>query len=303
MFFLGFAFPSSGICREPAVSVIPVFSGQWITAIAAGEGGIWVGTAGGQVTFLRSTGQADRTYGAAEGIPLGKVNSLAVLGGNVYAGSEQGLALLDGTAWKVIPSAEKKTLKNVFLRAEPGGKALWAGAVELSGGLLRLSGDRWQFLGGGGVGLMNHIQAFAFEGETAWLGSVSSGVFSRKGDAFLPYRAKDGLPSETVYAVEAFGGTVWAGTAAGPARFGDGKWTAYPRTPSLPLSAVFCLAAGPEALYLGGPEGLARHRDGRFEPFPAGDPARRIGRVNALLFHEGALYVGAPEGLLRVEGW
>jgi hypothetical protein len=213
------------------------------------------------------------------------------------------LAFLDGGAWKIIPSAERKTLKNVFLRAEPGGKGLWAGAVELSGGLLRLEGDRWRFLGGSGLGLMNHIQAFAFQGDTAWLGSVSSGVFSKRGDEFRSFRAKDGLPSETVYALEVFEGTAWAGTSAGPARLMDGRWTAYPKSLSLPLSAVFCLAAGPDALYLGGPEGLVRHREGRFEPFPGTDPAGKIGRVNALLFHEGALYVGAADGLLRIDGW
>jgi ligand-binding sensor domain-containing protein len=151
---------------------------------------------------------------------------------------------------------------------------------------------------------MNHIQAFAFDGDTAWLGSLSSGVFSRKGDDELrPFRAKDGLPSETVYALEMFGGAVWAATSRGPARHGEGRWTAYPASESMPLSAAFCLAAGPEALYLGGPEGLVRHRDGRFEPFHGSDPSRKVGRVNALLFHEGALYVGATDGLLRIEGW
>jgi ligand-binding sensor domain-containing protein len=253
--------------------------------------------------FLRGGGQAGRSYGRADGLPPGKVNSLAVLEGKVYAGTEHGFGVFDGASWRGVPSAEKKSLRNVFLRAEPAGRGLWVGAVDLGGGLLRLEGDRWQFLGGRGVGLMNHIQAFAFEGDTAWLGSVSSGVFAKKGDELRTFRSKEGLPSETVYALEAFGGTVWAGTSKGAARYAEGRWTSYPKSPSIPLSAVFCMAAGPETLYLGGPEGLVRHSRGRFEPYPSGDPALRIGRVNALLFHEGALYVGAADGLLRVEGW
>ena len=300
---LPFASPSRGECREASVSPVPALSGQWITALGAGAGGLWVGTAGGRVAFLPGAGGGGRTYGPADGLPPGKINSVAVLDGAVYAGSEGGLAVLDGNAWKVIPSAEGKTLKNVFLRAEPEGKGLWACAVDLSGGLLRLDGNRWRFLGGGGKGLMNHIRAFAFAGDTAWLGSISSGVFSRKGDELRAYKKRDGLPSGSAFALEPFGGTVWAGTSAGPARFADGRWSAYPKSATLPLSAVFCLAAGPEALYLGGPEGLVRQRGGRFEPFPSGDLALRVGRVNALLFHEGALYVGAAEGLLRIEGW
>lgn len=300
---LGLATATSAICREVSVTPVPDFNGQWVSALSAGEGGIWAGNAGGQVTFLRAAGEVVRTYGPADGVPPGRVNSLASLEGTVYAGTEQGLGYHDGTSWKIIPSAEGKTLKNVFLRAETEGKGLWVGAVEMSGGLLRLEGGRWRFLGGRGVGVMNHIQAFAFQGDTAWLGSISSGVFSRKGDDLRSFRAKDGLPSGTVYALEVFGGNVWAGTSSGPARYADGRWTAYPKSASLPLSSVFCLAAGPDAIYLGGPEGLVRHREGRFEPFPAGDPAVRIGRVNALLFHEGALFVGSAEGLLRVEGW
>lgn len=294
--------PCRGICKEPSVVVLPSLSGQWVTAVAAGEGGIWAGTAGGQVTFLPGGVRTGRTYGPAV-LPPGKVNSLAVAGGKVYAGSEGGLSVLDGSSWKIIPSAEKITLKNVYLRAEPGGGALWACAVELSGGLLRLSEGSWHFLGGAGAGLMNHFQAFAFMGETAWLGSISSGVLSRKGGEVRTFRAKDGLPSETVYALEASEGTVWAGTSAGPARFADGRWAPFPKGPAQPLSAVFCMAAGTDALYLGGPEGLVRYREGRFDPFPAADSIPRVGRVNALLFHEGALYVGASDGLLRIEGW
>lgn len=300
---LGLAVATSAIGREVSVAPVPALNGQWITALTAGAGGIWTGTAGGQVIFLRGGEQAGRAFGASDGLPAGKVNSLAVLDGAVYAGTEQGLGFHNGSSWRIIPSAEGKTLKNVFLRADMDGNGLWVGAVEMSGGLLRMEGDRWRFLGGRGIGLMNHIQAFAFQGDTAWLGSISSGVFSRKGDDLRSFRAKDGLPSGTVYALEAFGGSIWAGTSAGPARYADGRWTAFPKSASLPLSSVFCLAAGPDAIYLGGPEGLVRHRAGRFEPFPAGDPAVRIGRVNALLFHEGVLYVGAADGLLRVEGW
>jgi len=300
---LSFAGPPRGECKEVSVSTVPALSGQWVTAVSSGVGGIWVGNAAGQVTFLRATGEVVRTYGPADGVPPGRVNSLASLDGTVYAGTEQGLGFHDGTSWRIIPSAEGKTLRNVFLRAETGGKSLWVGAVEMSGGLLRLEGGRWRFLGGRGVGLMNHIRAFAFQGDAAWLGSISSGVFSRIGDDLRSFRVKDGLPSGTVYALEAFEGSIWAGTSAGPARYADGRWTAWPKSASLPLSSVFCLAAGPDAIYLGGPEGLVRHRGGRFEPFPAGDPDVRIGRVNALLFHEGGLFVGAAEGLLRVEGW
>lgn len=297
------AIPLPGTCGEPSVSPVPALAGQWITALTAGTDGIWVGTATGQVTFLRPTGEVVRTYGPSDGLPPGKVNSVAVQDGAVYAGSEQGVAVLDGAAWKIIPSAEGKPLKNVFLRAETTGKGLWAGALDLSGGLLRLEGKRWQIYGGRGAGLMNHIQAFAFQGDTVWLGSVSSGVFSKKGDEFRTFRAKDGLPSGTVYALEIFGESVWAGTSAGPARYAAGKWTAYRKMPSLPLSAVFCLASAPDALYLGGPEGLVRHRKGKFEPFAGTDPSRKIGRVNALLFHEGVLYEGGTDGLLRIEGW
>jgi len=220
---LPFTFPPRGACGEPSVSRLAALENQWVTAVEAGGGGIWVGTAGGRIAFLRPGARNGSAYGPADGLPPGKVNSVAVLGGKVYVGTERGFGVFDGSSWTVIGSAEGKTLVNVFLRAEPDGKALWAGAVNLSGALLRLEGERWKFLGGRGKGLLNNIQAFAFLGDTAWLGSVSSGVLSMNGDRLRAYGRGEGLPPGTVYALEPFAGTVWAGTAGGAARYAEGK--------------------------------------------------------------------------------
>lgn len=150
---------------------------------------------------------------------------------------------------------------------------------------------------------MNHVRAFAFQNEAVWMGTTNSGVYRRTEDEFRAFTSKDGLPSSSIYSLEIFAGTVWAGTADGAARYEEGRWKAFPPSYAFPLSAVFCLEASPEALYLGGREGLLRYRSGRFERFSAGKASRSIGRVNALLYYRDALYAGTSSGLYIVRGW
>jgi hypothetical protein len=288
------------------VSVIDRASGlpaDWVTTLAAGDDGIWAGTVSGGAALITPQGMVKRVYGTRDGLPSPKIVSIASLGRKVYVGTDAGIGVYDGGTWEILQKASGRLLRNVYMEAEPDGLQLWAGAVNTNGGLLHLTGTGWQFAGGAGRGLMNHVRAFAFQNETVWMGTTNSGVYRRTEDEFRAFTSKDGLPSSSIYSLEIFAGTVWAGTAAGAARYEEGRWKAFPPSYAFPLSAVFCLEASPEALYLGGREGLLRYRSGHFERFSAGKDSRSIGRVNALLYYRDALYAGTSSGLYIVRGW
>jgi ligand-binding sensor domain-containing protein len=251
------------------VSVIDRASGlpaDWVTTLAAGDDGIWAGTVSGGAALITPQGMVKRVYGTRDGLPSPKIVSIASLGRKVYVGTDAGIGVYDGGTWEILQKASGRLLRNVYMEAEPDGLQLWAGAVNTNGGLLHLTGTGWQF-------------------------------------EFRAFTSKDGLPSSSIYSLEIFAGTVWAGTAAGAARYEEGRWKAFPPSYAFPLSAVFCLEASPEALYLGGREGLLRYRSGHFERFSAGKDSRSIGRVNALLYYRDALYAGTSSGLYIVRGW
>jgi ligand-binding sensor domain-containing protein len=253
------------------------------------------------MALVSPSGRVERTVGASRGLPSDAVKSIAAFRGKVYVGTDAGLGVSDDGSWNILTRAAQTDLKNVYLRAEPGGKALWAGAVNLGGGLLRFDGSRWEFMGGKNRGLLNNVKAFAFQDDAAWLGTSTSGVCRLAGDAFGQFRTADGLPSANVLALEAFGGAVWAGTSAGAARYENGRWTPFAAATGFPLKVVFCAAASPTALYLGGRGGLVRYRAGRFETFA--QEGASLGDVNALLWAEDTLYAGTSRGLFLLKGW
>jgi ligand-binding sensor domain-containing protein len=311
-FFIGLAAVSllSPALRSSAADVRVVtradgLPSDWVTALAAGDDGVWAGTLDAGVARLSPGGEVDRVYGTRDGLPAPRITSLAFFGTNLYAGTADGLAVFDGFSWDIVREAGNVLLRNVVLRTEPKGTRLWLGAVNTSGGLLRFDGNTWQDMGGEGRGPLNHVQAFAFQGDVAWLGSMNSGVYRKTDTEFQYFVTKDGLPSANVTSLETFEGSVWAGTSRGPAKFEDGRWVSYRKPGVFPMSAVFCLAASPKALYLGGREGLARYRNGRFEMLRAkiDDSPLRIGRVNALLVRGDTVYAGTSSGLLEIKGW
>ena len=264
-----------------------------VRAIVADRQGAWVGV-GSWVAHISPLRRVVRSYGPSDGLPGGRIFSLALFQEKVYAGTESGLAVLDGNRWRVLPKADRFSLSNCYLRTEPGGKWLWVAAVNTNGGLLRFDGERWEFLGGEGRGPLNNVRAIVFEGDSAWLGTLGSGVYRRSGTGIQYFKTRDGLPASTVGSIEAFGGAIWAGTSKGLARFENGRWGAVAGSP---LPSVSAMAASPTSLFVGGPNGLFRYGSGTFHPIPFGEAAGGEKPVTALAYSDGVLYAGTPRGL------
>jgi hypothetical protein len=297
-----------GVSRSLDVSAINRSTGlpsDWVTALAVDETALWVGTLDAGLAQLSLAGRPVRSYSTADGLPSNKVTSIASFKGKLYVGTDAGLAVFDGRSWAVMRDAAGFRLRNLALRADPAGGRLWVGSLSQEGALLRFDGERWEFLGGEGRGPLNHVQAFAFQGSAAWLGSMNSGVYRREGADFRYFSTAAGLPSSNVMSLEAYGGTVLAGTTAGVAIYEDGRFSPWPKAGGSPLTAVYAMASSPSTLYIGGREGLFRYRTGKLEPFPAGaagtpSPVRN---VSVLALSGETLYAGTPGGLLVIRGW
>jgi hypothetical protein len=178
-------------CLSPVqaadVSLVNRASGlpaDWVTTLAADDSGIWAGTVSGGAALITPQGLVKRVYGTRDGLPSPKIVSIASFGGKVYVGTDAGIGIFDGGTWEILQEASGRLLRNVYMEAEPDGVRLWAGAVNTSGGLLHLTGTGWQFAGGAGRGLMNHVRAFAFQNETVWMGTTNSGVYRRTKNEF-----------------------------------------------------------------------------------------------------------------------
>jgi ligand-binding sensor domain-containing protein len=274
-----------------------------VTAVSADEENVWVGTANGGVARVSPSGRIIRVYKVEDGLPSNRIISIASFRGKIFVGTDSGLGVFDGNSWEILERKENFSLKNLYLRTEPEGKRLWVGSVNPAGGLLRYDGKKWEFLGGQGRGLLNHIRSFAFQGGTTWLGSSTSGVYRHTGTEIQYFKDKSGFPSANVVSLEVFDGAAWAGTPKGGVRYENGRWVPLTRATGFPLSSVFSMASSPGGLYLGGREGLFRYRSGRYERFSPEQNSAVTTGVNALASAEGTVYAGTSKGLLIIRGW
>jgi hypothetical protein len=196
---------------------------NWLRDVLATEDGLWVATEQSGLCYLQK-GRAPRVFTSADGLPAGRVSSLALYGGKVWAGGEGGLAVYDGQRWEVLDVIEKVKMREVLLAVDAARDELWAEATHVGGGLVKFDGDRWSFFGGEGRGLINNVTAFAFQGDTLWLGTVGSGIYRIAGADWQFIRSGEGLRGDTVTALAVQGADLWAGTFTGAGRLRGGAW-------------------------------------------------------------------------------
>jgi ligand-binding sensor domain-containing protein len=198
------------------------------------SGRVWAGvlrTTGGPGLFLR---QEDRFLPVPVQAPA-LYSTIPVLfqdrRGVVWAGTQQGLVRSDDRGWRVFGTREHLSSQKILSLAEDREGNLWIGTQ------------------GGG------------------LNCLRDGVFS----AFRK-QPKDGLPSDDVYALLVDTNNVlWAGTAAGLARYRQGAWTRYTTADGLTSNKInYLLEDDLEGL------GRFRRRKDNFHSMPH---LRQIGRA------------------------
>lgn len=270
-----------------------------VLAIAVDDGNVWLGLGNRGVALWNAGRRRVTDFSGEGGFTSRDISSIAVFGGKVYAGTARELMVYDGKTWKRLEKVENVTLRNVVLAAPLEGKELWACALTLAGGTVRLDGEKWTFMGGGGRGLFNDISSFAFGKDGTWMGSVSGTVYLHKGATVDYFR--EGI-SGSVFALAEANGVVYAGTRDGLFRLEGKAWKRVPFPPAWGNQRVSSMAVSGGKLYLATPGGLGKLESGRFERLTVAEglPATSVAVVAA---SADVVYAGTSKGLAVVRGW
>jgi ligand-binding sensor domain-containing protein/signal transduction histidine kinase len=280
-------------------STNPALRNSGVHALLADQGGgLWVGTNGGGLTFLKD-GVA-RTFGVAEGLGAEVVRSLFQDSkGRVWAGTNGGLSLLEGDRFRTW-NAETGFTSNVVraIREDRDG-ALWIGTN--GDGLFRMKdGQFTRFTRKEGLP-SDLVFSLVVDKEGAlWVGTNGGGLARYQGGQFRVYGSRDGLDADIIWSLlQDADGSLWVGTyGAGLYRREGDRFRGL--TTRTGLSSDFVRALGQDAegsLWIGtNTGGLARLRDGKFTTFTTREGLPSDIAKTVLAGADGTLWIGTSGG-------
>jgi serine/threonine protein kinase/ligand-binding sensor domain-containing protein len=199
---------------------------------------------------------AVRTWSDRDALPQNSGNALAFdARGHLWVGTQDGLEIYDGHAWRAVPLPETARSINRIQAAKDG--AVFVGS--LSGGFFRFVGGK----------VVEHVDA-------------SNGLRDDDVGSFLETQSPGGGPDAA---------ELWVGTYGGIARRQRGVWKTFGKEQGLPSIAVYSLAEthddhGVRAIWAATARGLARFDETGFVAVDL--PAGMQGAVASLLVTKGA---------------
>ncbi|HEX8792359.1 MAG TPA: two-component regulator propeller domain-containing protein, partial [Polyangiaceae bacterium] len=201
-------------------------------------GALWVARQDGGLARL--AGGAWTTYGAAEGLPSGRVDSLAEASGpdgsrTLWAGTHQGLARFDGATWHAFAgnaALPSPGISRLLAGTDDGGApVLWVGTEQ---GLAQVRGETATLVPGAPHTLVHALlETVDPDGShTLWVGAsreplyrLTRGVWRATGAPAIPHADVWAL-GETIAADGQH--VVWVATDDGVTRLDHGRWIPMP---------------------------------------------------------------------------
>lgn len=269
---------------------------QMVNRVLWAEGSVWVGSDHGGLG--RFDGRTWTWMGTAQGLPSDQTRALVEANGAVWVGTRAGIARLEHGR---VAGIELPGQRITALAACSEG--LTAGTAE--GALWRREGGVWKAMGVpadlAGVIVTRLLETKDSQGQpTLWVGTDGRGLAARDAQGWRRYRVGRGLPSDSVWSLQAEGDPVrelWVGTDAGLARFHFSGWRQADATLGLQDASVYGLAvptlpALTGSLWLGTRTTVYRLQDGSVArvKLPKGDGSF------AMAQWRGSLYVDARGG-------
>jgi len=174
--------------------------------------------------------------------------------------------------------------------------------IATQDGAMRYNGRSWVALDMPDPHRSNWITCMVLpKGGPRWFGTNNAGI-ARWDGTWTTFDTSRGLPSDSIYSLAEGAGTLWAGTARGPARWMGERWKTLGTGPWQrgPVRALLVRGRGASLeVWAGTDEGLGLWRQGQWRWFgPAEGLPHRM--VTALLPGDepGELWVGTQGGLL-----
>jgi signal transduction histidine kinase/ligand-binding sensor domain-containing protein len=241
----------------------------------AADGSLWVGTRGG---FSRLRNGEFESFLPQDGLSQSSVFSLYEdREGSLWVGTKLGLnQFFDGRA---IPYSTSEGLPSnaagPLLQAS--GAGVWIGTLDA--GLARFDGRRFSPLGTRQGLASDMVVALAEYKDAVWVGTNRGLNVLEKGTVARRFGVQNGLPSEEIRSLYTDPqGVLWAGTAAGPARF---TGTDFVGVKGAPQDPVITLGADRQGRVLFSTEhGLFRVlKDSVQEIAPVGTPLRSVDAI------------------------
>jgi signal transduction histidine kinase/ligand-binding sensor domain-containing protein len=266
--------------------------------VAAPNGKLWSLHVDASVSLIESPERPPRRFGAADGLPAGRIETISADGEGLWMGGAAGVC-----RWAPRrPARCVATPAPVFAIAATGPDEVYAAGtfsvVRVAGGRVEtIAADLGDRMARPGVMLADRDGG-------AWLGTTG-GLLRIRGGASEWFTRKDGLSADSVNAiVEDTEGDVWVATPNGVDRFRPPRVLHLSPVDGLSTDTISALEATPDgAVWIatdGG--GLNRWKDGRITVYSLaqGLPGRMVRALHA--DRRGVLWVAASGGVARIVG-
>ncbi|MFH1725048.1 MAG: two-component regulator propeller domain-containing protein [Elusimicrobiota bacterium] len=217
-------------------------SGANVTSLIDDGSHLWVGTYGGVTRLDKTTGEMTRYDAANSGLPDNMVAGLAKdINGDLWIGTDNGLARFDGSDWTVYDSGNSPMPRNdvTCLAVEADGTK-WIGVFM--GGLFKFDGTDWTVYNKSNSGLPEeYFRSMVIDADgNKWLATNGGGLAKFDGTNWTVYNtANSGLPNDRVDSLAIdIDGSLWM-NSGGLTHFDGSNWTHYhPGNSPLPHTAV-----------------------------------------------------------------
>ena len=254
-----------------------------VWAVHADRGGrVWAGTWGDGLFCL--AGERFERPPGAEVLPRVIRAIYEDAGGRLWLGTQGGLAVWEGSAWRVYTQKDGLSSDEVRALAEDGVGGMWVGTG--GGGVNRFRGGRFEAIRrGDGLPADEVTSLLAEAGGVLWVGTRGGGLGRYAGGRWTRYTTREGLLSNSVgYLLDDELGHLWVGSTAGLMRIKKAELEAVAGRGA---GVVTCRAYGkPDGLptrecTAGSQPGAARGGDGRlWFPTARGLAAVQPSRLN-----------------------
>ena len=267
-------------------------------ALLARNDVIWIGTTG---AVVRIAGGRSLRIPLPDKQASAAVTRVAEAQGHVWAGTSQGLFVLNGDAWLPFDGDAELGTSLISALFEDHDHNLWVGT---NAKLARLRDGKLveSIVHSPPLTYKNVTSAFEDREGNLWLGSQVDGLARLWNGWTLRYSVDDGLNDRVVWSLaRAADGTIWVGTSDGVNLFDHGHFHVVVPGKDLPHPHAYNLLAEADRLWIGTRRGLVIWRDGRLELPPIFTPMASA-QINGIVREpDGSVWFPTSEGLFRLE--